>query len=1175
MRPKQESSGTKPPVGQTSGVPAGAEAFSGAQFWKETSLDQSDRRRSFGEFSGDDADLQEALIEEDPFLSTRPRRRMRRGVMGVWLLVSLPVVAAAMVFAVMAVTHRPLPAPDWVLGRIEGRINAALEGVARVRIAGGADLIVDEGITPRVRLRAVELTRPSGLPIAAFPELRATVWAAPLLAGKIEARGFRITGARVAMRRLEDGRLDIGLGGDWAMSGVGPASVGEALEQFEAVFKTPVLSRVERIEANDLELRLDDARLGRTWWVREGQFALRQSAQEIGVDLTFDVGAQNALPAAAVLSMTTRKDAPEARLSAQVRGVAARDLAMQSPALGFLSVIDAPISGMINMQTDESGEMGPMRATLEMGEGALTPDGTARPLAFQGGKLRMAYDPAKARVDIPEFSIDSRTLRLKAKAVAQLGPQVGGLPQNSVSQITITDLALDPEGMFEAPAHFTQGAADLRVRFAPFRIDLGQLSLTGDSQRINMRGHALAGPKGWEVALDTQLGAIDKADFLKLWPQTFKPKDRNWVIENIAEGRLQNAYAALRIGPDQDPRLALSYEFSDAKARVVKTLPLTENTRGFATIMDNSHRLMVETGDIPAPDGSGRVDVSGSTLIVPDIRIKPPPAQVQLRASGPIPSILSLLDEEPFRIMTKAGQRTDLAQGRAEAVTDIDLVLKKKVLREDVRFRVRADLFDVRSDLVVKGKALAAEQLKLEADDAGIAIFGKGTLDGVGFEARWAQNLARTAQGKSVVTGQVDVSPANLATLGIRLPANMVSGAGRASLRVDLARGTAPRYAITSDLAGIGLSLPQIGWSKPKATRGTLTVSGALPGAEGGQPTVEALAIDAGGLQAKGALDLGKTGMERARFSSVSVGNWFSGAVELAGPEVKISGGQLDLRNLPKSFGSKGAAGGAGGGTASGTRITAKLDRVTVAEGLALTGVSADVSTKGGITGAFTAGVNGRSRIAGTLSPARAGGAKPAVRIGAADAGAVIAAAGIFGKLSGGKLDLVLEPIGAMFQGHLEISQTRVTDAPVLASMLSAISGVGLVEQLNGEGLAFSKMIADFRISDKAITIMNGSAEGASLGVTLEGIYLPKSKMLDLQGVVSPFYLINGIGQVLTQRGEGLFGFNYTVKGPASAPKTRVNPLSILAPAMLRGLFKGKAPSVPESQPETPPEAVQ
>ncbi|WP_376872236.1 AsmA-like C-terminal region-containing protein [Albirhodobacter sp. R86504] len=1104
------------------------------------------------------ADLQEALLEKDPFFTVTRVKRKRRGLMGVWLLISLPLLGVAATFAVMAITHLPVSAPDWVIDRAEARINNAMEGLARVRIIGGADLLVDEGITPRLRLHAVELTRPSGMPIAAFPELRMTVWAAPLLLGRVEPRSFRISGARIAMRRLEDGRLDVGFGGDWAMSGVGPASVSEALEQFESVFETPALAQLERIEANDLELRLDDARLGRTWWVREGRFNLAQTARDISVDLGFDVGAQNALPAAASLSMSTRKDGPEARLGAQVRAVAARELALQSPALAFLSVLDAPISGAIAMQTDETGKMGPMRATLEIGEGALTPEGIAQPLPFNNGKVRLAYNPALQRVDIEDFSIDSRTLRLSAKATSHLGPIVNGLPRETVSQISINDLALDPEGMFETPARFTQGAADLRVSFSPFKVELGQLSLTGDSQQINMKGKAVAGEKGWEVALDTQLGAIDKADFLTFWPQNFKEKDRLWVTENIAEGRLQNAYAALRIAPEQDPKLALSYEFSDAKARVVKTLPLTENTRGFATIMDNSHRLMVETGDIPAPNGAGRVDVAGSTLIVPDIRIKPAPAEVRLRSKGEIPAILALLDEEPFRILTKANLGTDLASGQAEAVTDLDLVLKPKVLREEVRFRVRADLYDVQSDKIVKGKALTSDHLVLTADDAGIAIAGKGALNGVGFEARWAQNLARAAKGSSVVEGEVEVSTANLAKLGVTLPAGLMTGSGPADIRVDLKTGEVPRYAVDTSLAGIGLNLPQIGWQLGRNTTGKLALSGRL----GAVPTVEAIALDAGGLAAQGALKIGSKGLESANFSSVKLGGWFSGAVALAGREVRINNGRVDLRNLPDSFAS-GAAGGSAGAAASGSRIIAKLDRVTVAQDLTLTGVAADLTTRGGLSGTFTSGVNGQSRVTGTLAPARAGGAKPAVRIGAQDAGAVIAAAGIFTKLSGGAMDLILEPIGAMYQGHVEIRDARVTGAPALASMLSAISGVGLVEQLNGEGLAFSDIVADFRISDKAVTISNGSAEGASLGVTLAGLYLPKSKTIDLQGVVSPFYLINGIGQVLTQRGEGLFGFNYTVKGPASAPETRVNPLSILAPGMLRELFRGKAPQAP------------
>ena len=1111
----------------------------------------------------DDADLVEALLNDDPFLNTRPVRPARRAVMGLWLLISLPLAILAVVFVGLAVTHKPLAAPTWIVSRIESRINAAMGDVGKVRIAGGIDLIVDEGVTPRVRLRTVELTRLSGMPIAAFPELRATVWALPLLAGRIEARSFRVSGARVAMRRLEDGTIDLGFGGDWALSGVGPLSVEAALAQFESVFEAPALARVERIEANDLELRLDDARLGRTWWVRDGRFALSQDAAEIGVDLGFDIGAQNTLPATAVLSLTTSKTGPEARLGARVIGVASRDLAVQTPALGFLSVIDAPISGGIEMVTDANGAMGPMRARLQLGEGALNPGGGARPLAFKGGKLRLAYDPAAARLDISEMSIDSRTIRMTAQATTHLGKITAGLPETLTSQIAISDLSLDPEGVFESPAHFTQGAADLRITLNPFTIELGQLSLTSGAQRVNVRGRAQAQDAGWELALDTELGAIDKEEFLKLWPQTFKPKDRNWVSENIAAGRLQNAHAALRIAPNVEPRLALSYEFADAKARVIKTLPLTENTRGFATVMDNQHRLMIEAGEIAAPDGSGRVDVSGSTLKVLDIRVKPAKAKVQLRAEGAIPAILSLLDEPPFEILKKAGQKTDLAQGRAVAVTDIDLVLRKKVLREEVKFRVRADLYDVASDVVVKGKSLKADHLKLEADDAGIAIFGEGTLNGVGFDARWAQNLARAAQGNSRVTGEVDASAQSLAALGINLPSGMVSGAGRAQIALDLVRGEAPRYKVSSTLAGIGLSLPQIGWSMGKGAQGTLELAGRLSQ----PPTVEALSITAPGLSAKGALTLGKTGMERASFSAVSVGNWFKGAVEIAGKEVRIANGVLDLRALPKS-GAVGAGGGASAG-GQGSHISAKLDRVIVADGLALTGVSADVTTKGGLTGAFTARVNGAgaaSRIAGTLSQgqgARTTG-KPSVRIGAADAGAVISAAGIFGKARGGKMDLQIDPVGAMYQGHVDITDTRIQDAPALASMLSAISGVGLVQQLNGEGLSFSKVTSNFRISDKAITITEGSAEGASLGVTMSGIYLPKTKTLDLQGVVSPFYLINGIGQVLTQRGEGLFGFNYSVKGTVAEPKVRVNPLSILAPGMLRELFRGKAPVAPE-----------
>lgn len=63
-----------------------------------------------------------------------------------------------------------------------------------------------------------------------------------------------------------------------------------------------------------------------------------------------------------------------------------------------------------------------------------------------------------------------------------------------------------------------------------------------------------------------------------------------------------------------------------------------------------------------------------------------------------------------------------------------------------------------------------------------------------------------------------------------------------------------------------------------------------------------------------------------------------------------------------------------------------------------------------------------------------------------------------------------------------------------------------------------------------------------------------------MQGVISPVYLLNGFGAVLTRRGEGLFGFNYTLRGTADDPQVQVNPLSILTPGMFRELFRAPAP---------------
>ena len=140
------------------------------------------------------------------------------------------------------------------------------------------------------------------------------------------------------------------------------------------------------------------------------------------------------------------------------------------------------------------------------------------------------------------------------------------------------------------------------------------------------------------------------------------------------------------------------------------------------------------------------------------------------------------------------------------------------------------------------------------------------------------------------------------------------------------------------------------------------------------------------------------------------------------------------------------------------------------------------------------------------------------------------------------------------------MSSLRVRNTNVLADLLNAISVVGILEQLNGEGLVFNQAQGDFVLAANGVEVTRGSAVGASLGVSMAGVYKTSTDELFMQGVISPVYILNGIGALLTRRGEGLFGFNYALRGKASDPDVSVNPLSILTPGMFREIFRSAAP---------------
>ena len=131
-----------------------------------------------------------------------------------------------------------------------------------------------------------------------------------------------------------------------------------------------------------------------------------------------------------------------------------------------------------------------------------------------------------------------------------------------------------------------------------------------------------------------------------------------------------------------------------------------------------------------------------------------------------------------------------------------------------------------------------------------------------------------------------------------------------------------------------------------------------------------------------------------------------------------------------------------------------------------------------------------------------------------------------------------------------------------MAALLDAISVVGLLQQLDGQGLSFDEVDATFRLTPNQVIVSEASAVGPGLGISVDGVYTLASKQIDLQGVVSPFFLVNSIGSFLTRKGEGLIGFSFNIAGTVAAPRVSVNPLSALTPGMFREIFRRPAPEL-------------
>lgn len=1092
-------------------------------------------------------DTQEEVTPPAPAPKKRGAKVVRHSLRAIWLLLSLPV-AIVLILALMLI-DRDVTAPSWVKTRVQERAALILAGgdvaFGEITINVGRDL------HPRVTLRDTVLRDAEGALLAEVDEIAGLMSPRGLIferAARMQEVALR--GVSLNLARAQDGSVALSFQGNGAALEAAPNITG-LIAQSEAAFERPALEAMEQVRISDLSVTYTDARADQTWTIIDGTAMLDLRGDITAISATLPLRNGDTITDID-LAFQSPHGSPAATATASIQNIAARDLAQQSPALGWLAVVDAPLSATIATALDDSGTTLPLHASLTLDSGALRPNAQATPIRFDQAGIDLTFDPASRITKFTALNLTSErgTFTGDGQAIPQAFED--GLPKTFVGQFNFSDISFHPPNLYEAPLDIAAANIDLRLSLDPFRVDIGQAVVTDPKLSLIAKGAAWAGDGGWSTRLDLTADSFGTDSLAAFWPPPASPRARDWFLNNVTGATFSDATFGLRTQPGLPPVIAAGFGFSDAKVTFMKTMPPVNAAQGFVSIAHREMAVSIDAGQVSAPTG-GQVDIAGSSLIIAELGKRDTRMVLALESRSAITAALSLLDQEPMRVMSKANRPVTLADGRARLSGEISFPLGRRPAPGELQFDVKGVLSRLRSDQIVPDRTLAASAITVRATNTELLFEGDITLDGVPLRGRYSTGIGADADGRGEIAAQITLSPEALDAFDVKLPPGFVAGRARGELSVALARGKPAAFEIASNLQGVTLALPPIGWSKGAQADGRLLVSGTL----GAVPNITRLEVGGGGLTARGAIDFNADGsLNRARFSTVRLGNWLDAPITLRGRGagrpvgVEIAGGAIDLRRA--RFGA--------GGQDSGP-LSIALDQLLITEGIALSDFRGNFDGTGGFSGQFQGRVNGAALIQGTVAPRNG---RSAVRLVTDDAGGVVRAAGFLNNAVGGTLDLTLLPSGGAgtFDGALAVRDLRVKDAPAMAALLDAISVVGLLQQLDGQGLAFDAVDATFRLTPDQVIVTQSSATGPGLGISLDGIYALATKSVDFQGVISPFYILNQIGSVLTRPGEGLIGFNFNIRGTAANPSVSVNPLSALTPGMFREIFRRAPPEV-------------
>ncbi|BBK33362.1 hypothetical protein STHU_39960 [Allostella humosa] len=990
-------------------------------------------------------------------------------------------------------------------------LEEALSDPAGQQVEIARTVIVWQGWSgnPELRAEGVVARGTEGQVVASVPAVALSISLESLLQGVVAPTRVELVEPRLHLLRDADGSVRLDIAGDDDRPGDPSVVDGLLRELMAPPHRQGPLGQLRRLSVRDAVIVVDDRKLGRTWRLPDGDFVFRRGDRGLDgtLSIEIDLGARRQRLDG---TFVHRLDGGRTEMKLAFDVPDPRELAALAPELAQLAALGLPVKGEATLEVafpDRADVGSPMVRAATF---ALRADGgwISHP-ALPGGAVAVSAGTAGLRWDV-----------------------AGG-------RILVDDLFLDLGGPSIAVSGQVEGiGADIFARLREGR------------------------QPAIRVAMETAIVDLPTPTLWQLWPQSLVPGGRRWVVANIADGRVRDAQIRVAAtlpaggGEARVDKLDGVFSYEGLTVTYMPGLPSVRQVHGVARFDDQQLVLDVAGGTLLR-----QTRVDRTTVRVVDFQKREQQILIEAGTAGPAREALEVIDRPRLGFLARFGLRPADVSGDSTVRMSFAFPAIESLRMDDVRLKITAQVKKGALPAGVRDWRLTDAELAFEVDKDKLEASGTGMLLGVPVTITGREIFAANAPIGSEYTLKGRMDEAARQRFGYDYPPWL-----RGPADVDLLyRSRLQRRSellLKADLKPATLTIAEAGWSKPPGVAAQAEL--AFDFVAGDLQHIRKLHLEAPGLSFDGAIDY--TGPDWV----LDVQQGILGRTRLAGRvrprgqgyAADMRGPVLDAVPLLEADGASAA-----GGARKPLHVTGRFDRVLLGEGRDLTGVAGaiDIDAAGRKRGQLNGRLARGGAIAAAITPL--GDGRDRLVAETDDFGTILSAFAGRNTFRGGTLRVegVIAGTGLAqtVTGTVRGADYRLVKAPAAAKLFSVLSLSSMASLLQGDGLPFADLRFDYVLKGGVLTLRQGRAYGGAIGGTFEGVVDTNASTLDIEGTLVPAYTLNNLlgnipilGTLLAGgKDEGVFAANFRMAGPFDDPGISVNPLSALAPGILRKLF--------------------